>query len=154
MELGLPELLLAAVTVVTPIFNAIAIQSKWDSKTKNAVAFGVSLLLSAVYLFFTGGFADLSDIPGVVLAVYGLQQLVYKQFLQNLTKKIEAATDVGAGEAVIVEKDKSNVVVETGSEHGEVIIVDEEAETHPAPLLAEPVADPENPNQFRGNVVG
>lgn len=148
MELGVPELLLAAITVVTPIFNAIAIQSKWDSRVKNAVAFGVSLVLAAGYLFFTGGFGDLSDIPAVVLAVYGLQQLVYKQFLHNLTKKIEAATDVSAGETVIVEKDKPNVVVESGSEHGNVVVVDENAATPPAALLAA------EPNQFRGNVVG
>lgn len=150
LGLGLPELLLAAITVVTPIFNAIAIQSKWDSRVKNAVAFGVSLVLALGYMFFTGGFVDLSDLPAVVLAVYGLQQLVYKQFMQNLTRKIEAATDVGAGTAVIVEKDKPNVVVETGKDHGEVIVVDEKADTPPAALLN----TPEDPNRFRGDVIG
>lgn len=58
IELGLPELLLAAVTVLSPILAAIANQTKWSSKTKNMVAFGISILLALAYLLFTGGSRD------------------------------------------------------------------------------------------------
>ena len=126
MELGVPELLLAAITVMTPILAAIANQSKWSSKTKNAVAFGISALLAIAYLFFTGALADLIDLPATILAVYGLQQLVYKQFMEKLSKEIEAATSVETGQVVVVEEDKENVVVETGGENAEVVIVDDE----------------------------
>lgn len=127
MFIGVPEILLAAITVISPIFTAIATQSKWDSKVKNAVAFGVSLVLAVLYLAFTGGFADPSDIPAVVLAVYGLQQLVYKQFMTQLAKKVEAATSVKPGEKAVVEEDKKTVIEETGNTSAQVEIVEPDA---------------------------
>lgn len=127
MELGVPELILAAITILTPLLTAVANQSKWDSKTKNGVAFGVALLLAVVYLAVTGGFADLSDVPATILAVYGLQQLVYKQFLSELAKKVEAATSVKTGETVVVEDDKENKVIDNGGIDAKVVIVGDDA---------------------------
>lgn len=131
MELGVPELLLAAVTVITPILAAIINQSKWDSKVKNGVAFGISAVLAFVYLFFTGQLTDLGDIPGTVLTVYGLQQLVYKLLLEKLSKEIEAATSVQPGQQVVVNDGVPNEVVETGSDHAEVLIVNDEVDATP-----------------------
>ncbi len=127
MEL-VPELLLAAVTVLSPLLSAIAIQSKMSPKTKNAVAFGVSILLAVGYLLMTGGVTDWTDVPTVVLAVYGLQQLVYKQFLTELSKKVEAVTSVKPGEAIVIEENKPNEVVETGKDSADVVIVDPAAD--------------------------
>lgn len=124
MFIGVPEILLAAITVISPIFTAIATQSKWDSKIKNAVAFGISLVLAVIYLTFTGGFEDPSNIPGVVLAVYGLQQLVYKQFMTELAKKVEAATSVKTGEKAVVAEDQKTVVEETGEDSAQVEIIE------------------------------
>ena len=147
MELGVPELLLAAITVLTPILAAIANQSQWSPKVKNGVAFGISALLAVAYMFFNGGFADVSDLPAVILAVYGLQQLVYKQFLEKLSKQIEAATDVKPGETVIVSEDKPNVTVETGGTDSNVIIENDEAKE----VDQTPVA-PNYQAQHRGDV--
>lgn len=137
IELGLPELLLAAITVISPIFTAIANQSKWSPKTKNMVAFVVSIILAVIYLAFTGGLTDLNDLPGTVLAVYGLQQLVYKQFMQELAKKVEAVTSVKPGEKVVVEEGEKNVVEDTGEENkAQVDVVD---------TPATPAEQPEQP---------
>lgn len=125
MELGIPEILLALITVVSPLISAIAIQSKWDDKVKNAVAFGVSLLIAVGYLILTGGIADWSNVPAAVLTVYGLQQLVYMQFMRQLSKKVEAATSVKSGEAVVVQDGQANVVLETGVDQGQVVVVGE-----------------------------
>jgi hypothetical protein len=144
MELGVPELLLAVITVLTPILAAIANQSKWSSKTKNAVALGISAVLALSYTFFTDGFSVPAALPATILAVYGLQQLVYKQFLEKLSKEIEAATDVKPGQTIVVEEDKENVVVETGGENAEVHIQTEETD-------ATPVA-PNYQAQHRGDV--
>lgn len=142
MELGLPELLLAAVTVITPILAALINQSKWDSKVKNGVAFGVATVLAVVYLLMTGQLTDLTDIPTTVLTVYGLQQIVYKTLLEKLSKEIEAATSVKPGQTVVVEDDVPNKVIETGGTSASVVIVDhkdtfgtpdEVDETPPAP---------------------
>lgn len=131
MELGLPEYVLALIAVLSPLLSAVAIQSKWDSKTKNAVAFGISLVIAVVYLLVTGGITDWSNIPAAVLAVYGLQQLVYMQFMRELSKKVEAATSVTSGEAIVVQEDKPNVVVDTGQPEGQVVVVDPEADDAP-----------------------
>ncbi len=127
MELGLPEVLLALVTVLSPLLSAVAIQTKWSPQIKNSVAFGVSILIAAGYLLATGAVNDWSNIPAVVLAVYGLQQLIYMQFLRELSKKVEAATSVEAGQAIVVEENKPNVVVETGQDEGQVVVVEEDA---------------------------
>jgi hypothetical protein len=132
MELGIPEVLLALITVVSPIFTAVAVQSKWDTKTKNAVAFGVALVIAVVYLVLTGGITDWGDITTAVLSVYGLQQLVYMQLLREISKKVEAATSVKSGEAIVVEEDKPNVTVETGEAEGQVVVVDPDVPDVPA----------------------
>lgn len=142
MELGLPELLLAAVTVITPILAAIINQSKWSPQVKNGVAFGIALVLALVYLLATGQLTDLTDVPGTVLTVYGLQQLVYKTLMEKLTKEIEAATSVQPGQVVVVEEGVPNEVIETGGTNAEVVIVEEDAT---------PVA-PDYRAQHRGDV--
>lgn len=126
LTLGVPEVLLALVTILSPLFSAIAIQSKWTSQVKNAVAVGISVLLAAGYLIATGAIGDLSNLPGTILAVYGLQQLVYQAFMKELTKKVEAATSVNQGEAIVVEEGVKNEVLETGKDQAEVIIVDQD----------------------------
>lgn len=136
--IGVPELILAAITILTPLVSAVAIQSKWDPKMKNAVAFGISLVLAVGYLLLTGGIADWTDVPAAVLAVYGLQQLVYKQFLHELSKRIEAVTDINKGEKVVVAEGEANQVVETGGENAEVVIVDD-AEAQAAEINKEEV---------------
>lgn len=120
----LPEILLAVITVLSTGVAAIANQSKWTSKTKNMVAFVISVIIAVGYLILTGQLTDLTDLPTAILAVYGLQQLVYKQFLQELAKRIEAATDVSKGETVIVEEGERNEVIENGGEDAKVVIKD------------------------------
>lgn len=145
ITLGLPEIILAAITVLSPILAAIANQSKWDSKVKNAVAFGIALVIAVLYLVFTGAIADWSDIPTVVLAVYGLQQLVYKQFLTELSKRVEAVTSVKSGEKVVVSPDVPNEVQETGDEGAQVEILDD-------PTDEEAGGEPNYQAQHRGDV--
>lgn len=124
-ELGLPEFLLAAVTTVGTVLTSIAIQSKWSSKTKHLVAFCVSLVIAFGYLLMQGKLNDLSDIPGTILSVYGLHQLIYKAF-QEKFRQLEAVTSVKPGEKIIVEEGEPNRVEEADGEHGEVEIINEE----------------------------
>jgi UPF0716 family protein affecting phage T7 exclusion len=89
----LPEIILALVTVLSPLLTAVATRANWSSKTKNAVAAGVSIVIAVVYLVLTGGISDWSNIVLVIPAVYGVQQLVYNQFLKNLSKEIEVTVN-------------------------------------------------------------
>lgn len=152
MELGIPEILLALITVLSPLISAVAIQSKWNDKTKNAVAFGVSLVIAVGYLVLTGGITDWSNIPAAVLAVYGLQQLVYMQLLRQLSKKVEAATSVKSGEAVVVQDGQANVVLDTGVEQGQVVVVgDEQPEVR---VVADPPVNEDRADTDPNNPVG
>jgi hypothetical protein len=128
MELGIPAVLLALITVISPLLTAVAVQSKWSSKVKNGVAFGVAFVIALVYLILTGGIADWSDVVTVIPAVYGLQQLVYMTLLKELSTKVEAATSVGAGEAVVVSGEVDQYQV-TGNDVGQVIVLDDEGNT-------------------------
>lgn len=107
-DLGAPALIIAAVTIVSPILTSIFTQVNWSSNTKRGVAFGVSALIAAVYLVTSGEFTNWADIPLAVSAVYGLQQITYQTLLKNLAQKIELATPIGAkateAAAVIEEK--------------------------------------------------
>lgn len=143
LELGVPEFLLAAVTAIATVLTSIGIQSKWSSKTKNLVAFIVSLVLALGYLLMQGKLNDWSDIPGTVLGIYGLQQLIYKLF-QEKFRQLEAVTSVKPGEKIIVEEGEPNKVLETGNQNAEVeIIADENHPEHEQPVAVAP-ATPEN----------
>jgi UPF0716 family protein affecting phage T7 exclusion len=102
----LPEIILALVTVLSPLLTAVATRANWSSKTKNAVAAGVSIVIAVVYLVLTGGISDWSNIVLVIPAVYGVQQLVYNQFLKNLSKEIEVTVNAGPN----VEEYRGNTV--------------------------------------------
>lgn len=91
----LPEIILALVTVLSPLLTAVATRANWSSKTKNAVAAGVSIVIAVVYLVLTGGITDWSNVVLVIPAVYGVQQLVYTQFLKAQAKQIEVTVNAG-----------------------------------------------------------
>lgn len=151
MELGIPAVLLALITVISPIFTAVAVQSKWSSKVKNGVAFGIAFVIAVVYLILTGGIADWTDIVTVIPAVYGLQQLVYMTLLKEIATKVEAATSVGAGEAVVVAGDVDQYQV-TGNDVGQVIVLDEQDTEPETQAVVADVAD-QLPDAGDGSVV-
>lgn len=87
----MPELLLAVVSILAPIMIAIFNQVGWDPKVKQAVTFGVAMLISAVYLVGTGHW-DPANIVATITEVYTLGQLAYQFLLKNIATQIEAAT--------------------------------------------------------------
>lgn len=105
-----PTVIAALITVISPFIVSFFNKVQWSPEIKNAVAFGVALVIAVVYLITAGGITDWTNIAIVIPAVYGLQQLVYKHLLKTLAKKVESATTKGS--AVVVPKNsKSGITV-------------------------------------------
>ena len=97
-ELGAPALIIAAVTIASPILTSVFTQVNWSSTAKRGVAFGVSAVIDLVYLITSGNITNLADIAVTIPAVFGLQQIAYQLLMANtsLATKIEMATPIGA----------------------------------------------------------
>lgn len=117
-ELGTPALILAAVTIISPILTSIFTQVTWSSNVKRGVAFGVAAVIAVVYLLTSGQFTNWADIPVAVSAVFGLQQITYQYLLKNIAHKIEVATPIGTEAIVAVAETKyeSEYPEDTGTE--------------------------------------
>lgn len=98
MDLGLSAVVLAIITVISPLFVAVATRYSWSSKTKNSVAALVALIIALGYLVMTGGITDWSNVVTIIPAVYGLQQLVYQQFLKEVSSTVEISVNAGKTE--------------------------------------------------------
>lgn len=83
------QLLLAVVAVISPILVAIFTKVNMSSKAKTTVAIVVSFIIAAGYLLFSGQITDWSELVFVVPAVFGVQQIVFKLLLTNVSREIE-----------------------------------------------------------------
>lgn len=101
-EAAAPALIIAAVTILSPILAAVLNQPQWSPKVKVAIPFVVSVVLAVVYLVATGGVKDWFDLPVAIGSVYGLQQLAYALLLKGIASKVEVATSVKAGQVGVV----------------------------------------------------
>lgn len=122
-ELGAPALIIAAVTILSPILTSVFTQVNWSSNAKRGVAFGVSVVIAAVYLITSGEVTNWADIPLAVSAVYGLQQITYSLLMAktNLGTKIEMATPIGASAKAAVAQ--INETVENVDVTPEVVVL-------------------------------
>lgn len=98
MDLGLSAVILALITIISPLFVAVATRYSWSSKTKNAVAAIVALVIALGYLVMTGGITDWTNVVTIIPAVYGLQQLVYTQFLKEASAHVQITVNAGKSE--------------------------------------------------------
>jgi hypothetical protein len=76
METVLLVVVAAAVVLLTSLFKVIDFQTK----TKQLIALGTSVVAGAVTAYATGQFNDVSDVAAIATVVYGLAQGIY-QFL-------------------------------------------------------------------------
>lgn len=83
------QLLLAVIAVVSPILVALFTKVSMSAKTKTTVAMIVSFVIAAGYLFFSGSITDWTEIAVVFPAVFGIQQIVFKLLLTNVSKEVE-----------------------------------------------------------------
>ena len=91
MEDSLPLLITAVLTLVSPLLTAWFTKTAMSSKTKNLVAVVMSFIIAGVYVFLEGGFNTADDLLVPLGVVYGLQQLIYNQFLKKLATEVEAS---------------------------------------------------------------
>lgn len=105
-DLGAPALIIAAITILSPILTSVFTQVTWSSKAKRGVAFGVAAVIAAVYLIVSGEFTNWTDIPLAVSAVFGLQQITYHALLKNVAIKVEEATPIGTTATLAVADSK------------------------------------------------
>lgn len=93
----LPTIVVAALTVVSPLLTSVFTRVSMTSAQKNNVAVAVSFVIAAVYVIMSGGVHDLTnvaEIAGVLPAVFTLQQLVFQNLLRGLSDKVEARVGV------------------------------------------------------------
>lgn len=93
MDMTLPSVIAALVTFLSPLLVALFNRVGWSAAVKNAVAFGVALVIAVVYLIVTGGITDWSNVAGAIGIIYTLQQLIFNYLLEGISSKVEAATD-------------------------------------------------------------
>lgn len=89
----LPTVIVAVLTLVSPLLTALFTKVSMSPKVKNAVAVVVSALIAGAYVYMTGGFEGVESFAVPLGVVYGLQQVIYNQFLRKTVAKVEA--DIG-----------------------------------------------------------
>lgn len=95
----LPTVLVAVLTVVSPLITALFTHVQMDSTAKKNVAFGVSLVIAAIYVVATGGIHDLTnlaEIAGAAPIIFTLQQLIFGNLLKSVSDSIETKVGVKA----------------------------------------------------------
>lgn len=78
----LSTVILALLTVASPLAISRAKNDSWTKTTKVAVPILVSAALAIVYLYLTGGITQGSDVITTILMVYGAQQLAYTTIMR------------------------------------------------------------------------
>lgn len=92
-----PALIVTVLTLLSPLISAFFTKLSMSPKTKNLIALGISLVIAVIYVILTGGFADVTGVEDVAVPlgiVYGLQQVVYNQFMRKHVAKVEAKRGV------------------------------------------------------------
>lgn len=122
-DLGAPALIIAAVTIASPILTSVFTQVNWSSNAKRGVAFGVSAVIALVYLITSGGITNFADIAVTIPAVYGLQQITYQLLMAktNIGTKIEMVTPIGASAKAAVAQ--INEAVDTNVVTPDVVVI-------------------------------
>lgn len=95
----LPTVIVGVLTVVSPLLTALFTHVGMDSTAKKNVAFGVSLVIAAVYVVMSQGIHDLTnlaEIAGAAPIIFTLQQLIFGNLLNSLSSVIEQKAGVKA----------------------------------------------------------
>lgn len=118
------DLLITAIAAVFAIISPVVIQWRknpdWNQTLRVALPVAVSVVISVVYLWSTGGFAGLNFVAAF-LAVYGLQQIVYVTIVKHIQSLHEQVSldesELDDPQAVEeVEYDETTGVMITGHE--------------------------------------
>jgi len=88
----LPVALALVLSFLSPFLNAWIQDVNWSPQAKNLLAIATSAIVAIIYLLFTGGIGDWTQIATVIPQVYILQQAIYQFFLKNIATKFEALT--------------------------------------------------------------
>lgn len=91
----LPLAFIVIATFVIPFINAGVQKVNWSPKTKTLIALAVSLIVSVVLLFLTGGLT-LANLATSVPTIFAYQHLIYQFILKNVATKFEAITTPGS----------------------------------------------------------
>jgi drug/metabolite transporter (DMT)-like permease len=97
MYTTLPAVLVTVLTVLSPIITAFFTHVQMDSTAKKNIAFAVSFVVAAVYVWMTGGIHDLTNVAEIAAAapiIFTLQQLIFGNLLQRISSTVEAKVGV------------------------------------------------------------
>lgn len=78
----LSTVILALLTVASPLAISRAKNESWSTTVKVAVPIFVSAILALAYLYITGSITQGSDVITTILIVYGAQQLAYTTIMR------------------------------------------------------------------------
>ena len=78
----LSTVILALLTIISPLGISIAKNEAWTKTAKVAVPILISAALAILYLYITGGITQGMGVIPVILAVYGGQQLAYTTIMR------------------------------------------------------------------------
>lgn len=85
----LEAIILALLTVVSPVAIAWAKNDSWSKIAKVGAPILVSIILALAYLFATGSITRGADVITTILIVYGAQQLAYTTIMRWLATILE-----------------------------------------------------------------
>lgn len=85
----LDTIILALLTVVSPLAIALAKNDSWSKIAKVGAPILVSIILALAYLFATGSITRGADVITTILMVYGAQQLAYTTIMRWLATILE-----------------------------------------------------------------
>ena len=85
----LSTVILALLTVASPLAISRAKNESWTKTTKVAVPILVSATLAIAYLYLTGTITQGGDVITTILMVYGAQQLAYTTIMRWWTSILE-----------------------------------------------------------------
>lgn len=97
MDTTLPTIVVAVLTVVSPLLTSVFTHVGMDSTTKKNIAVAVSFVIAAVYVVMSGGVKDLTNLAEIASAVpliFTIQQLIFGNLLKSLSDSIEAKVGV------------------------------------------------------------
>lgn len=116
-----PSVFALLFTLLSPYVTAIFTKVSMSSEVKNLIASGVSLVVAVLYVFFTGGFSDPSNLVIALGLVYSLQQFSYNQFMKKSVTSVEA--NVGLKAIELDKPDEKKEVVQAKTVDGSEVVV-------------------------------
>lgn len=78
----LSAVILALLTVVSPLAISRAKNESWSKTVKIGVPVLVATVLALIYLYITGSITQGMDVIATILMVYGAQQLAYTTIMR------------------------------------------------------------------------